>query len=164
MQVVLRCQSACPFGISNCMHIVPQSPAAANQKYSFAPLTPLLPQLSMHQSGSITTLHAVPPHGPRLLTQDGRSPQLSSSAGWPDFLDFSASPRKESLAAWLPGCLHLHLHTSERQSRGGHATLQRSSLCEDRIRLMTGNRHAARGPLTRAPHASGGSLAFSAIG
>ena len=76
----------------------------------------------------------------------------------------STSQPLRAKRAWLPGSLHLHLHTSERQSRGGHATLQRSSLCEDRIRLMTGNRHAARGPLTRAPHASGGSLAFSTIG
>jgi hypothetical protein len=35
---------------------------------------------------------------------------LSSAAqlGWPDFLDFSASPRKESLAAWLPAPAPAH--------------------------------------------------------
>ena len=151
MQVVLRCQSTCPFCISNCMHTVPQSPAAANQKYSLAPLTPLLPQLSMHQSGSMTTLHAVHPHGPRLLTQDE---EVLSSAGW---LDFSASPRKESLAACT--CTLLNRNHAAAMPRFSAQVYARIASA-----LMTGNRHAARAPLTRAPHARGGSLAFSTIG
>lgn len=93
-----------------------------------------------------------------------RMEEVLSSAAQLGGQTSSTSQPLRAKRAWLPGCLHLHLHTSERQSRGGHATLQRSSLCEHRIRLMTGNRHAARAPLTRAPHASGGSLAFSTIG
>lgn len=147
-------QSTCLFCISNCMHIIPKSPSAANQECRFAPLTPLLPQLSMHQSRSITTLHAVSPQWPPDYSR--RIEEVLSSAGWPDL---SASPRNESLAACTCTCTLLN---------GNHAAampcFSAQILCEDHIRLMTGNRHAVGGPLTRAPHSRRGSLVFSTIG
>jgi len=41
------------------------------------------------------------------------------------------------------------------------ATAQRGTLFANGICLLTGNRHTASGPLTRAAHRGRGSLAFS---
>lgn len=136
MQVLLRWQSTFSPSIACIKSPIPCSRDSGSE--SFLSLAPLTPLLQCTQSNSITPLLSV--HTMAAITHAARCPQL----GW--IAQIPQPP--QSKRAWLPAA-----EPDACKSRGGHATLatlQRGILYEDRRRLLTGNRHAACGPLTHA--------------